>query len=63
MNCVDCNKTQIYNVNCLICCVRLVKSARPDRKKQEAMIEHIKRHRTFLREQIIEAIKADATIS
>lgn len=33
----------IFNMSCLICCVRLVKSARPSRKQQEIMLVSIAR--------------------
>jgi len=35
------NQNHIYDLSCLSCCVRLVKSARPSRTQQEAMLLHI----------------------
>lgn len=62
MKCYNCeNKRGIYTLGCIGCAVRLVKSARPSRKQQESMIEHIVRHGELTREQIIDALKSTAT--
>ena len=64
MNCYNCeNNRRVYLADCLGCAIRLVKSARPGRKQQDAMLAYIERNRRFTREQVIEAINADAAIS
>lgn len=60
-NCYNCeNNRRVYTLGCIGCAVRLVKSARPSRKQQDAMIQHIVKHGKITKEQIIEAIKSDA---
>lgn len=64
MTCYNCdNNRRVYNADCLGCAVRLVKSARPSRKQQEVMIQHIVRHGKLTKEQIIEAIKSKSAIA
>ena len=61
MSCYNCeNARRVYIRDCLGCTVRLVKSARPSRKQQEAMLEYIEKYGAFTRNQIIEAIKRDS---
>jgi hypothetical protein len=44
MNACNCTPTtSIYDTGCLACCVRLVRSARPSRSHQNAMLAHIER--------------------
>jgi len=60
MNCVKCQTDKpIYIHTCLGCAVRLVKSARPSRKKQEMMILYISHYGKFSRDTILEALKND----
>ena len=64
MSCYNCeHNRRVYLADCLGCAVRLVKSARPARKQQEAMLEYIAKNGKFTKEQVIEAIKADAAFS
>jgi len=50
----------IFNMSCLICCVRLVKSARPSRKQQEIMLASIARFKNAPnRDQILAFMKKD----
>jgi len=59
-NCYNCkNNRRVYTLGCVGCAARLVISARPQRKQQEVMIEHIVKHGKLTKEQIIEAIKSD----
>ena len=41
MKCELDNLKHTFDLSCLSCCVRLVKSARPSRAQQEAMLLHI----------------------
>jgi len=60
MNCVNCKTDKpVYYNKCLGCAVRLVKSARPSRKKQEMMMLYIHYYGQFSRDQILEALKND----
>lgn len=64
MSCYNCeNKRRVYTKDCLGCAVRLVKSARPSRKQQEAMLHYIETYGAFSRDEIIEAIKRDSAIA
>jgi hypothetical protein len=49
----------VYLADCLACCVRLVKSARPSRKMQEAMLGYLVLYCNMDRDEILEAIKND----
>ena len=51
----------VYLADCLACCVRLVKSARPDRKQQEAMLNYLVRCGKYSRDEIIIALKTAAS--
>lgn len=60
MNCVNCKTDKpVYDNNCLGCAVRLVKSARPSRKKQEMMMLYIHYYGKFSRDAILKALKND----
>lgn len=50
----DCTHN-VYHLNCIKCCARLVISARPSRRHQEAMLAHCERYHR--RDLIIEEIK------
>ena len=60
MTCDNCESGWVYDNGCLGCAVRLVKSARPSRKQQEAMLGYLTLYGSFSRERIIEAIKDDS---
>jgi len=51
-------KGSVYLSSCMSCCVRLVLSARPSRKHQEAMLAYLIRHGKFTKDEIIDSIKA-----
>lgn len=40
--CQDCDKQHVYNIHCLDCCARLVRSAKPSRQHAENLIGQIK---------------------
>lgn len=62
MSCVNCKTDKpVYDNNCLGCVVRLVKSARPSRKKQEMMMLYIQTYGKFNRDVILEALKTHDT--
>lgn len=64
MTCYNCdNNRRIYTADCLGCAVRLVKSARPSRRQQEAMLNYIQRLGKLSKEQIIEAIKSESAVT
>ena len=63
MICESCKTKSIYDLSCLSCCVRLVKSARPSRAQQEAMLLHIHRSNrdgviTPTRDEILTALNS-----
>jgi hypothetical protein len=61
MTCYNCeNNRRVYSAECLGCAVRLVKSARPSRRQQEAMLNYIQKLGKLSKEQIIEAIKSES---
>jgi hypothetical protein len=63
MTCINCKDNKpVYQQSCFGCVVRLVKSARPSRKQQDAMLTYVEINKQFTKEQVIEAIKADATV-
>lgn len=63
-SCYNCeNNRRVYTADCLGCAVRLVKSARPSRKQQEAMLNYIQKLGKFTKEQIIEAIKSESAVT
>lgn len=42
--CADCDKSaRTYNIHCAGCCARLVRAARPSRKRQVAMLDALAR--------------------
>ena len=60
MTCYNCeNNRRVYTKDCIGCAARLVKSARPSRKQQEAMINYLTRYGKFTKDEIIEALKND----
>ena len=64
MSCYNCeNNRRVYLRDCIGCAVRLVKSARPSRKQQETMLQHLTRNGKFTKDEIIEALKNDADIA
>jgi len=63
-NCYNCkNNRRVYTLGCVGCAARLVKSARPSRKHQEVMIEHIVRHGKLTKEQIVEQLNTQPAVS
>ena len=57
--CKQCNSKNVYTKGCMGCAVRLVKSARPSRKMQEAMLGYLVLYCNMDRDEILEAIKND----
>ena len=62
--CYNCETNRrTYIKDCLGCAVRLVKSARPSRQRQEGMLQMIERYGVFTRQQVIEGLKNDGSVS